>query len=109
MQKLLTKIPLTYRPFVLPFIVLLVIVGLTLTGGQLLLNKVNEERSKIDELKITNSRLTAKKDVLSRQNKEELLVSAQAAVNAVPGETPTLAALSSANNLAFDNGLTLTD
>lgn len=109
MKNLLVKIPLTYRPFILPVVVLLTILGMTVSGGQFLWGKIAEERQKIGELKNKNTLLETKKTVLSSQDKNQLLKYSQTAVDAIPGETPTLAALASTNNLAFDNQLTLSD
>lgn len=107
MQQL--KIPVAYQPFVLPALIFLAIFVLSLFGGQFILGKIGEEQVKIEELENTNTKLEAKKTVLERQDKQALLAQTQAAVSAVPGESPALSALSSANSLAGPQNVQLSD
>jgi hypothetical protein len=103
------KIPIAYQTFVVPSLTFLAILFLSLFGGQFIFGKISEEQVKIEELKNTNIKLEAKKNVLSAQDRQTLLLQTQAAVLAVPGESPALAALSSANSLANENSVQLTD
>lgn len=107
MQQL--KIPLAYQPFVLPALIFLAIFVLSLFGGQFILGKIGEEQVKIEELANTNTKLEAKKTVLAGLDKQTLLTQTQAAVSAVPGESPALPALSTANTLATEQNVQLTD
>lgn len=103
------QIPLAYRPLVLPILIFVSLAILSLTLGQFVWGKIAEEKEAIASLQEKNSQLSAKKEVLTRQDKQALLAKTQAAVDAVPDQAPALAALSSLTYLANNAGIAVED
>lgn len=109
MNDLSGKIPVTYKPFIVPVVGLVLILVLSLTLGQYIWAKIGEEQQKIADLKARNAQLATKANLLAQQDRQLLLSRTQAALNAVPADSPALLALASANNLAGQKGVRLTD
>lgn len=98
-----------YKPFIVPALALVLVLVLSLTLGQYIWAKIGEEQQTLEGLKTRNGQLTGKLGVLNSQNKEQLKTRAQAALRAVPADSPALLTLASAGSLASDKGVSLTD
>ncbi len=106
---IIAKIPLAYRSFILPALVLVSILAFSLTIGRAVWEKIVLERGGVSALQADNTKLLAKKEMLASQDKKTLLIKTQAAVDAIPAEIPALPTLASLNFLATQTGVTVTD
>lgn len=98
-----------YKPLLLPFAVIAVIFVLTLTLGRLMFDHLDTVRANIGTLNQNNEILTGKEELLAALSKEDLSTQAQNSLNAVPGESPALFALSTVRETAQARGLTVSD
>ena len=106
---IVAKIPLAYRSFILPALVLVSILAFSLTIGRAVWEKIVQERGVVSALQTDNTKLLAKKEILASQDNKTLLIKTQAAVDAIPAEIPALPTLASLNFLATQTGVTVTD
>lgn len=98
-----------YKPLLLPFVVIAVIFVLTLTLGRLMFDRLDIVRTDIGTLNQNNETLTSKTELLTALSKEDLSAQAKNALNAVPGESPGLFALSTVRDFANSRGLVVSD
>lgn len=103
------NIPIKYRPFLIPFVVLMVIFLLSVSATKIMVEKLMEVRSNIAEVDETNNRLEEKKGVLTGIDQANLKKFTTSAINAIPGENSSLLLLSSIRKLAQNRGIKLVD
>lgn len=109
MINIFSKIPLVYKPFALPVLILISILVLSLTIGRYAWEKIVQEQATISSLQVNNAKLLAKKEMLTSQDKKALLIKVQAAVDAIPAEISALPTLASLKFLANQTGVAVTD
>lgn len=98
-----------YKPLIVPFAVIIVVFILTVTLGRLMFDNLEKVRANIGTLSQNNEVLTGKQDLLSALSQESLSNQAQNSLNAIPGESPSLFALSTVRETAISRGLTIVD
>lgn len=106
-MRILTHIPLKYRPLIFPSLILIIVVFLTLTLGRFTFNQIIEARENIKQLEEKNKALENKKNILSSLNTGELDRDVKTTVLAVPADNPSIFALSAIRGLALENGLSV--
>lgn len=103
------SLPIKYRPFVVPLAALVLITVLTLTLGKFGYQKIIETRENIKDLETKNRTLEEKKNILANLNNTDLKKQVKDSVAAVPGDNPSVFALSTIRTLAIENGLTVSN
>lgn len=103
------SIPIKYRPFVAPLAVLALITVLTLTLGKFAYQKIVDARENIKDLETKNRTLEEKKNILTNLSSADLKKEVKDSVAAVPGDNPSVFALSTIRTLAQENGLAVSD
>jgi hypothetical protein len=107
MNSIIRKIPAKYRAFILPVITVIVIVALSATVGNYLVNNIINTNSDLESLKIENAALTSKFQVLSSVDQSGLSSQVNNAVDAIPAKPSTLPALASLRSFAAQRSLDL--
>lgn len=103
------SIPIKYRPFAMPLAVLALITVLTLTLGRFAYQKIVNARENIKDLETKNRTLEEKKNILANLSSTDLKKEVKDSVAAVPGDNPSVFALSTIRILAQENGLAVSD
>lgn len=98
-----------YKPLVVPFLVIAIIFVLTLTLGRLMFDNLDKVRSNIETQRQNNEILTSKQELLGTLSQTDLQSQAQNSLNAVPGGSPSLFALSTIRETAISRGLSIVD
>ncbi|MDO8452531.1 MAG: hypothetical protein Q7S79_02145 [bacterium] len=91
--------------FLFPLVTLAIIVGLSVTVGKAMVNRVFEIRDTIAELNSKNTILVAKRQTLTNLNKDELTRGVKASTRAIPDEGPVLPAFVAIRAVATSKGL----
>lgn len=95
------------RSFLLPVATFIILVGLSATVGRTIVNLLLEAKDSIGELTAKNETLTAKKQILSSLDKEELVRNVQSSTRAFPNEGPILPAFVAIRSTALSKGIQL--
>lgn len=96
-----------FRSFVFPVVSLVIIVGLSVTVGKSMVNRVFEIRGSIKELTGKNEILTSKKKILNSLDKNELTQGVNSSTLALPKEEPVLPAFVAIRAVALSRGLSI--
>ena len=98
-----------YKPFLFPVVTFLTVVILSSTLGKFLFDQIIKNRSQISELRVKNSILEKKIEILSSSTDDQLSLYLQASVRAIPPENPGLLALSTVRSLAAERGISISN
>ncbi len=98
-----------YKPLLVPFVAVTLVFVLTLTLGRLMFDNLDKVRTSIGTLNQNNGSLTSKEELLAALSQADLSSQSQNALNAIPGESPGLFALSTVREAATARGLVISD